>query len=141
MPLDSFDSVPKSCESEDEIRLFHGSSPLEGRVDLCRSGVWGTICDIGWDSLDADVVCRQVGRQLGVTIFRGINRGTTFVNRGLPTVLINVNCSGTEQALVDCPAEIYSSRIDGISCSDYLGVTCVSTNSPLLPSKPLLLHA
>jgi deleted-in-malignant-brain-tumors protein 1 len=70
VPLDSTDSVPESCANEDEIRLFHGSSPLEGKVGLCRSGSWGNICSIGWDSLDADVVCRQVGRQLGVTIFR-----------------------------------------------------------------------
>ena len=28
---------------------------------MCMNGVYGTICDIGWDDLDAQVVCRNLG--------------------------------------------------------------------------------
>ena len=50
----------QSC-SHGDIRLVGGSSALEGRVEVCRSGLWGTICDSSWDYRDAGVACRQLG--------------------------------------------------------------------------------
>ena len=43
------------------IRLVDGSTPYEGRVEVCRNDEWGTICDDGWGTSDARVVCRQLG--------------------------------------------------------------------------------
>ena len=42
------------------MRLMDGVSGNEGRVEVCVSGGWGTVCHYGWDTPDAMVVCRQL---------------------------------------------------------------------------------
>ena len=44
-----------------DIRLIGGSYPWEGRVEIYRTGTWGTITDSDWTSDDAQVVCRKMG--------------------------------------------------------------------------------
>ena len=43
------------------MRLASRPLPSAGRVEICISGVWGTVCDYGWDNNEARVVCRQLG--------------------------------------------------------------------------------
>ena len=46
------------------VRLVGGNSSLEGRVEVCDNGVWGTVCGYSWDLPDAIVVCRELGHSI-----------------------------------------------------------------------------
>ena len=43
------------------IRLQGGNFSNQGRVEVYCNGQWGTICDNGFGSADANTICRQLG--------------------------------------------------------------------------------
>ena len=43
------------------VRLSDGPTIGEGRVELFHNGMWGTVCNQGFDTRDATVICRMLG--------------------------------------------------------------------------------
>ena len=52
--------VNASCATGD-VHLVDSHRVNRGRVEICYQGQWGTVCDDGWSSTDARVVCSQLG--------------------------------------------------------------------------------
>ncbi len=44
-----------------DIRLVGGVDFRQGRVEVCNSNAWGTVCDDFFGSDEATVACRQLG--------------------------------------------------------------------------------
>ncbi|XP_057682640.1 neurotrypsin-like [Corythoichthys intestinalis] len=80
------------------LRLAGGFSRNEGRVEVYLYGDWGTICDVGWNDLNAAVVCRQLGHRGGALAAGGFGQG-----KG-PVHLDQVRCTGKEEFLGECPS-------------------------------------
>ena len=101
---------------------------------MCVDGYWGTICHYGWDSRDADVVCRQ----LGFNTFGAIPRRYSHLGRGSGPVVLNlVSCNGNESNILNCR----HSTIFSI-CSTYnldSGVECVGMPT-LFKTVTLVVH-
>lgn len=92
-----------SClsESPSKVRLVGGAHRCEGRVEVELHGVWGTVCDDGWDKNDANVVCRELNcgaasKTLSGTIYK------PPAPAGQKVLIQGVDCSGMEDTLSQC---------------------------------------
>ncbi|KAJ8312553.1 hypothetical protein KUTeg_009926 [Tegillarca granosa] len=76
----------------------NGNTNYEGRVEVYYNGVWGTICDDGWDNNDANVICRMLGFVHG-----GEPRNDAAFGEGTGSVLLDqVRCNEGDRNLRDC---------------------------------------
>ncbi|CAI8029058.1 Galectin-3-binding protein, partial [Geodia barretti] len=113
----------KPCVDGD-LRLVGGNTEYEGRVEVCVSQEWSTVCRDGWDITDATVVCNQLrlsnntGYLVRYAYDYGIGRGPIFLN--------DVDCSGDEERLIDCEHNEISVR----DCDHFqdAGVYCSPTS-------------
>ena len=80
------------------VRLVNGSTLYEGRVEVQYNGLWGTVCDYGWDLNDAQVVCSQLGFGKATDVLYNSFFGE---GSGQPWFAY-LNCVGNEISLGNC---------------------------------------
>ena len=123
-----------------DIRLVGGPNTRFGRVEVCVSSMWGSVCGHLWDDADAQVVCRQLGfSEHGKTILLWSLACTVYIDffpfsvavavtnslygeSGQQILLDDVNCIGVETAILECA---YDSDTSDCSHSDDAGVQCI----------------
>ncbi|KFW69264.1 Macrophage receptor MARCO, partial [Pygoscelis adeliae] len=95
------------------IRIAEGGR--RGRVEVFHEGSWGTICDDGWSTQDATVVCRMLGYNRAISAFTA-TAGTGQI------WLDDVNCSGHESSIFDCPKPAWG--VNNCSHNEDAGLEC-----------------
>ncbi|XP_028407294.1 deleted in malignant brain tumors 1 protein-like [Dendronephthya gigantea] len=103
------------------------SSNGTGRVEVFFHGIWGTICDYGWDIRDARVLCRQLGYLDAVRTLRADE-----VASGSGQIWLNfVDCTGEEQNITSCSHSPWGEHY----CPHYygVGVECSTTDISTTP--------
>ena len=116
-------------------------------MEICFSSLWGLVSDDGWNDVDANVVCQQLGFFDGnitvsiyiiIIIIMFISAGAeakigSFYGKPNKTVhLTNIYCTGAELSLGDCTYyKLPISRPDAYSVA---GVNC-SLPPPVLTTS------
>ncbi|KAI5617423.1 neurotrypsin-like [Silurus asotus] len=121
--IDDITAVP--LVSGPLVRVVDGESRKEGRVEVFINGEWGSVCDDGWNDINAAVVCRQLGL-VGVSKARSM----AYFGAGQgPIHLNNVRCVGTESSLGECLADW--SEKHNCRHSEDAGVICDYVSQPV----------
>ncbi|XP_049432536.1 deleted in malignant brain tumors 1 protein-like [Epinephelus fuscoguttatus] len=114
------------------VRLVNSTSRCSGRVEILHNGQWGTVCDDFWNLNDAQVVCRQLGCGRAVEAPQSARFG-----QGTGQIwLDNLQCSGSESSLQDCPHDGLGTH--DCAHSEDASVICeeITTTTPLIPTTP-----
>ena len=121
-PLPSGPPTP-TCDggTEGGVILVGGSAPSEGSVRICHDNEFRSVCDDFFTHRGAGVVCRQLGYATGVPTYRSRFVGDTGA---VSYWLDDVNCSGTEANLGDCPHPGWGRH--NCVASERVGVICTT---------------
>ncbi|TRY88841.1 hypothetical protein DNTS_016930 [Danionella cerebrum] len=96
------------------VRLASGTAN-RGRVEVLHQGIWGTVCDDGFDSVDALVVCRMLGFQRAKQVYTdGRGSGRIWLDE--------LQCTGSESSIFDCPHA--GIGINNCQHNENVGVSC-----------------
>ena len=67
-------------------------------MEIYHNGVWGTVCDDGWDFNDAQIICDELGLGKAVSA-----RHNAFYGQGSGQIWLDeLHCIGSEESIRNC---------------------------------------
>ncbi|XP_052271435.1 scavenger receptor cysteine-rich type 1 protein M130-like [Dreissena polymorpha] len=82
-----------------DVRLVDGPSSNVGRVEIALGGVYGKICDVYFDYVDADVICKSLNSSYRAALYFTDVRYDEGTG---PVHIDQLHCSGSETSLDKC---------------------------------------
>lgn len=86
-----------------DLRLMGGRNDSQGIVEIRYLGIWGTICNDGWDMKDAQVVCRQLGYYKAASL---ILEYSAIPSNGTEPLITKLECTGNEPSIGLCNKQV-----------------------------------
>lgn len=148
------------CDEGDIKLVNQNGNDNEGTVLMCLDGLWSMISDQGWDSNEAEVVCRSLGFQTeGIVLWlseynkkfvfyragKEVKKGSFYGKVNKTLGFTNFACAGSENTLADCPNSMYTfnagkllalnTSVAGVFCKPY-EPTEPATECSVLPQPP-----
>ncbi|XP_030383875.1 protein bark beetle [Scaptodrosophila lebanonensis] len=87
------------------VRLVGGTGAHEGRLQLYLNGRWGTVCDYGWNVLNAALVCHHLGYTLNPQDWRLLRSQLPNAGVSEDVLVANVRCTPHDRDITKCRAE------------------------------------
>ena len=118
------------------VRLRDGNissdynTALDGRLEVLKGGVWGTVCDPYFSVQDGAVVCRQLGFYGAMETFNFAH--FPMASNNTPITLSNVFCDGTEVQFSDCSGVLDSQSTAYCSHQSDVGVVCLGKMTKIM---------
>ncbi|XP_034741085.1 macrophage receptor MARCO isoform X1 [Etheostoma cragini] len=103
-------------ESTEEVNVRLVPGRFRGRVEVKHNGVWGTVCDDSFDTVDGKVICKMLGFQTATSIFTATpGSGRIWLDE--------LKCVGTESDIFSC---LHSGiGVNNCNHNEDAGVQCV----------------
>ena len=117
----------------------NSSSATEGYVEAfdVTNAVWSGICDANFDILDAHVICTMMGFNTAIIALASSTADDLYgiAPSGSNFVLDNLDCSGLENSVFQCP--LTGELSDNCEATQIAGVNCSASKLCLLQKTSL----
>ena len=126
------------AQSYGELRLAHrgnGSSPAPaaaGLLEIFLNGEWGTICDSGFDLIDAHVACRQMGYRAAISYTTAFHSPFSIGNQNQSVWLSDIDCRDPNGLhLLSCAHGEIGVHDSSTDCDHFFDVAVMCDKRPL----------
>ncbi|XP_063975505.1 protein bark beetle isoform X2 [Diachasmimorpha longicaudata] len=106
------------------VRLLGGRTNREGRLQVRIGEKWGTVCNYGWNIINAALVCHQLGLTLDPDDWNLERSQIPSAGTNEDIILSNVRCEEQDIDITGCKAESASEFENSCTHDNDVGIRC-----------------